>query len=45
MTDYMISEMHQDKTTVNIVFSVVSITAPVFGCIMGGLIAQKLGGY
>ncbi|CAD8120620.1 unnamed protein product [Paramecium sonneborni] len=45
MTDYMISEMHQDKNTVNIVFAVVSITAPVFGCITGGLIAQKLGGY
>ncbi|CAK84475.1 unnamed protein product (macronuclear) [Paramecium tetraurelia] len=45
MTDYMIHEMHQDKQTVNIVFAIVSITAPVFGCITGGLIAQKLGGY
>ncbi|CAD8102901.1 unnamed protein product [Paramecium primaurelia] len=45
MTDYMITEMHQNQKTVNIVFAVVSITAPVFGCITGGLIAQKLGGY
>ncbi|CAD8099980.1 unnamed protein product [Paramecium primaurelia] len=45
MTDYMIKEMHQEKQTVNIVFAIVSITAPVFGCITGGLIAQKLGGY
>ncbi|CAD8101773.1 unnamed protein product [Paramecium sonneborni] len=45
MTDYMIKEMHQEKQTVNIVFAIVSITAPVFGCVTGGLIAQKLGGY
>jgi len=34
-----------DKAMVTIVFTCTSITAPILGVILGGVISQKLGGY
>jgi hypothetical protein len=44
-SDYMISVMEQPKEIVFTIFGVVSITGPVFGVILGGIISSKLGGY
>ncbi|KAM3147384.1 hypothetical protein pb186bvf_000635 [Paramecium bursaria] len=45
MTNYMIQVLNQDKVLVNTVFSIVSITSPVLGCLFGGFVTQYLGGY
>lgn len=37
--------LNQPQKLVNTVFSFVSITAPTFGCILGGNLTQYLGGY
>jgi len=43
--DYLENVMHQEKTTVSIYFSTVSLTAPVSGVIIGGIVTTAFGGY
>lgn len=45
MTSYLIDILHYDSVTVMIVFSTVSITAPMGGVLMGGIFADRYGGY
>lgn len=44
-SDYMITVMNLPKEIVFTIFGVVSVTGPVFGVILGGIISSKLGGY
>ena len=45
LTAYLIDILNYQPITVLILFSVCSITAPLFGVIMGGTFADKYGGY
>lgn len=44
-TDYMISELHGDKSVVYLLFIVTTATAPILGVVFGGWIIDKTGGY
>ena len=44
-SDYAITVMSQPKETVFALFSVVSITGPLIGVIVGGQVATRMGGY
>lgn len=37
--------LHQPEYLVNTIFSIVSITAPITGCLFGGFVTQFTGGY
>jgi MFS family permease len=45
MTSYLIDILHCDPVQVVVIFSTVSITAPLAGVIIGGTFADKYGGY
>jgi MFS family permease len=45
MTEYLIAILDIDPLLVNILFSIISITAPLSGVIVGGTISDKYGGY
>ena len=45
MTAYLIRILEIDPVTVVILFSVTTVTAPLFGVIMGGIFADNYGGY
>ena len=45
ITKYLIEILHTDPLVVNIIFSMISITAPLFGVLFGGTISDKYGGY
>jgi len=45
MTSYLIDILDNDPFKVVIIFSIVSITGPLFGVIVGGTFADKYGGY
>ena len=45
ITKYLIEILHTDPLAVNMIFSIISITAPLFGVIFGGTISDKYGGY
>lgn len=45
MTSYLIDILQNNPVTVVIIFSTVSITAPLAGVIIGGTFADKYGGY
>ena len=45
ITKYLIEILHTEPIIVNIIFSVISITAPLFGVLFGGTISDKYGGY
>ena len=45
MTSYLIDILENDAFKVVIVFSIVSITGPLMGVIVGGTFADKYGGY
>ena len=45
MTKYIIEIIGTNPLLVNIVFSIVSVTAPLSGVIVGGTISDKYGGY
>ena len=45
ITKYLIEILHIDPLIVNIIFSLISITAPLFGVLFGGTISDKYGGY
>ena len=44
-TDFLISVMKMEKSSVFVTYGVVSISGPVFGVITGGQVSSKLGGY
>ena len=45
ITKYLIEILNTDPLIVNIIFSLISITAPLFGVLFGGTISDKYGGY
>ena len=45
MTKYLIEILEAEPLLVNIIFSVISITAPLFGVLVGGAFSDKYGGY
>jgi MFS family permease len=45
ITKYLIEILNTDPLIVNIIFSTISITAPLFGVLFGGTITDKYGGY
>ena len=45
ITKYLIEILSIDPLIVNIIFSLISITAPLFGVLFGGTISDKYGGY
>ena len=45
MSDYLREALLVPKLKVFLMFTVVSITAPIIGVIVGGHICEKLGGY
>ena len=45
MTAYMIGILGIDPFTVVLLFSITTVTAPLFGVLMGGIFADKYGGY
>ena len=45
MTKYLIEILELEPLLVNIIFSTISITAPLSGVIVGGTISDKYGGY
>jgi hypothetical protein len=38
MTQYMTEELSQSEATVNIIYSVISITGPTLGVVTGGIV-------
>jgi hypothetical protein len=44
-SDYLITYLYIDKSTVYISFAIISITGPVLGVIVGGNVCASLGGY
>ena len=45
ITEYLIEILHTDPLMVNIIFSIISITAPLSGVLFGGTLSDKYGGY
>ena len=45
MTSYLIDILENDPITVIIIYSVISISAPMGGVLMGGIFADRYGGY
>ena len=45
VTDYLLTELKGDISTVHITFGIVSITGPVIGVIIGGNVTSSLGGF
>ena len=45
ITKYLIEILNTDPLIVNIIFSIISITAPLSGVLFGGTISDKYGGY
>ena len=45
ITEYLIEILHTDPLMVNIIFSVISLTAPLSGVLFGGTLSDKYGGY
>ena len=45
MTEYMIGILHIKPVVVVVVFSIVSVTAPLFGVLVGSTFADSYGGY
>ncbi|KAL4500428.1 hypothetical protein ABPG72_003379 [Tetrahymena utriculariae] len=45
ISDYMRTILFVDQKTVYTAFSLISITAPIFGVLMGGIALEKVGGY
>jgi hypothetical protein len=45
MTSYLIDILENDPITVIIVYSVISVSAPMGGVLMGGIFADRYGGY
>ena len=43
--DYMKTGLEVEKAKVDIAFSIITVTGPVFGCIAGGVLSVYLGGY
>merc|ERR1712032_489745 len=44
-SDFLITVMNMKKEVVFSIFTVVSISGPVFGVVFGGWLSSKLGGY
>ena len=45
ITKYLIEILHTDPLTVNMIFSIISITAPLLGVLFGGTLSDRYGGY
>ncbi|EAS04286.2 MFS transporter (macronuclear) [Tetrahymena thermophila SB210] len=45
ISDYMRTILFVDQKTVYTAFSLISITAPIFGVLIGGIALEKVGGY
>ena len=45
MTKYLIEILEAEPLLVNIIFSFISVTAPLFGVLVGGSFSDKYGGY
>lgn len=45
ITNYLQIVLNNPQHLVNMVFSLVSITGPTIGCIIGGCLTQRMGGY
>ena len=45
ITKYLIEILKEEPIVVNIIFSIISITAPLSGVLFGGTISDKYGGY
>ena len=45
ITKYLIEILRTDPLIVNMIFSLISITAPLFGVLFGGTISDRYGGY
>ncbi len=45
MTEYLVDILQVEPVTVNLVFSLCSVTAPLLGVLVGGTIADRYGGY
>ena len=45
MTLYLIEEIDSDKEKITLIYSIISITAPILGVVVGGVVINKLGGY
>ena len=45
MTDYIIRYLKIERGIANFVYSVVSISAPILGVVVGGIVTSKMGGY
>ena len=45
MTLYLITAFNTDESTVNMVYAFISITSPISGILLGGMLTNKLGGY
>ena len=45
MTKYLIEILEGEPLLVNTIFSIISVTAPLFGVILGGTFSDKYGGY
>ncbi len=45
MTKYLIEILEGEPLLVNIIFSIISVTAPLLGVILGGTFSDKYGGY
>lgn len=45
VTDYLIDELDADRGKVYVTFSIVSITGPVLGVVIGGNVTSRVGGF
>lgn len=45
VTNYLVTELGEDETTVYSTFGVVSVTGPVLGVVIGGNVTSYLGGF
>ena len=45
ITKYLVEILYTDPLAVNMIFSIISITAPLFGVLCGGTISDRYGGY
>ena len=45
ITKYLVEILYTDPLVVNMIFSIISITAPLFGVLCGGTISDRYGGY
>ena len=45
VTDYLIAELAADRSKVYVTFSIVSVTGPVLGVVIGGNVTSRVGGF